>query len=151
LLDRVLAHHPFHAQTKKSNKTTEVATAPTVNVPPNLVSSSTKAVLFMVDLDVPRNNMRVTNLHWMAQNVDISQATATVPAAGGVSYRQPSPPAGDTPHRYVYLLYAQPANFAVPPQFSNLSQNRLGFDVNAFSMAAGLGAPMAANFITVQT
>jgi phosphatidylethanolamine-binding protein (PEBP) family uncharacterized protein len=105
----------------------------------------------MVDLDVPRNNMRVTNLHWMAQNVDISTTTANVPAAGGLAYKQPSPPAGDTPHRYVYLLYAQPNNFQVPAQFSNLSQNRLGFDVNAFSTATGLGAPMAANFITVQT
>jgi phosphatidylethanolamine-binding protein (PEBP) family uncharacterized protein len=132
---------------------TEVAAPPTIMVPPNMISPTTKAVLFMIDLDVPRNNARVTNLHWMARDVDLSQATAAVPAAGGVTYRQPSPPAGDTPHRYIYLLYAQPANFVVPPQFSAqmLTQNRLGFDVNAFSAAAGLAAPMAANFITVQT
>lgn len=108
----------------------------------------------MIDLDVPRQNARVTNLHWMATNVDISTAAPAIPATGGTggtSYKQPSPPAGDTPHRYIYLMYNQPANFVVPAQFMNLDKMRLGFDVNAFAMASGLGAPVAANFITVQT
>jgi phosphatidylethanolamine-binding protein len=47
-------------------------------------------------------------------------------------------------------MYAQPGNFSVPAQISNLQANRLGFDVNAFAKAGGLGTPIAANFIMVQ-
>jgi phosphatidylethanolamine-binding protein (PEBP) family uncharacterized protein len=116
-----------------------------------MMSNTAKGFVAMVDLDVPRGNQRVTNLHWLAPNVDISKANAVVPTgAGVVSYRQPSPPPGDTPHRYVYLLYSQPSNFSTPPQLANLQQNRLGFDVNAFAITTGLGPPMAANFIMVQ-
>ena len=129
----------------------ETASPPTVGVPPNMISPTAKGLLVMVDLDVPRGNSRVTNLHWLAPNVDISKANAAVPTgAGVVSYRQPSPPPGDTPHRYVYLLYAQPPNFTPPAQLATLQQNRLGFDVNAFASASGLGQPQAANFIMVQ-
>lgn len=104
----------------------------------------------MVDLDVPRQNTRVTNLHWLAPNVDVSKAQAVVPNTTTAAYLQPSPPKGDTAHRYVFLMYAQQANFSVPAQFSNVQANRIGFDVNAFAKASGLGAPVAANFIMVQ-
>ncbi|KAF2674004.1 PEBP-like protein [Microthyrium microscopicum] len=129
----------------------ETANPPTIGVPQNMISATAKGFVAMVDLDVPRGNQRVTNLHWFAPNVDISKANAVVPTgAGVVSYRQPSPPPGDTPHRYIYLMYAQPGNFTAPPQFAMLQQNRLGFDVNAFATMNGLGQPMAANFIMVQ-
>jgi phosphatidylethanolamine-binding protein (PEBP) family uncharacterized protein len=70
-----------------------------------------------------------------------------VPTTGGniVPYFQPSPPAGDPPHRYTFILYSQPANFTAPPK-----QSALGFDVNAFAKAAGLGQPKAATFMQVQ-
>lgn len=103
----------------------------------------------MVDLDVPRQNTRVTNLHWLAPNVDVSKAQAVVSATTTAKYLQPSPPKGDTAHRYVFLMYAQPANFSVPAQFSNVQANRIGFDVNAFAQSSGLGSPLAANFIMV--
>jgi phosphatidylethanolamine-binding protein (PEBP) family uncharacterized protein len=117
-----------------------------------MVSPTAKGLLVMVDLDVPRNGQRVTNLHWLAPNVDISKAQAVVPNTADVpaTYRQPSPPPGDTPHRYVYLMYAQPDGFTTPAQFKNLQATRLGFDVNAFAKAANLGPPQAANFIMVQ-
>ena len=130
---------------------TETAAPPSITIPQNMISGTAKGLLVMVDLDVPRGNKRVTNLHWLAPNVDMSNVKAAVPNAGDVvTYRQPSPPAGDTPHRYVYLLYAQPANFSPPQPVTNLQQNRLGFDVNAFATSAGLGQPVAANFIMVE-
>lgn len=46
-------------------------------------------------------------------------------------------------------MYAQQKNFSVPAQFSNVQASRIGFDVNAFAKASGLGAPVAANFIMV--
>lgn len=103
----------------------------------------------MIDLDVPRQNTRVTNLHWLAPNVDISKAQAVVSNTTTAKYLQPSPPKGDTAHRYVFLMYAQQKNFSVPAQFSNVQASRIGFDVNAFAKASGLGAPVAANFIMV--
>ena len=73
------------------------------------------------------------------------------------SYLQPSPPAGDGPHKYVVLLFAQPAGFSVPAQFANVlstadtsPQARAGFDVNAFAQAAGLGVPIGGTFFTVE-
>ena len=105
----------------------------------------------MIDLDVLRDNQRKTNLHWLAPNVDISKAVATVPTEGSiVPYRPPNPKAGDIPHRYVFLLYTQPTTFKHPLQFANVSENRIGFDMPAYAAAAGLGVPVAANFIQVQ-
>lgn len=68
----------------------------------------------------------------------------------GVSYRQPSPPRGDTPHRYVYLLYVQPEGFQAPAGLAGLERMRIGFDVKGFAGSAGLGEPVAANYIMVQ-
>jgi phosphatidylethanolamine-binding protein len=105
----------------------------------------------MIDLDVGIGGQRRTNLHWLAPNVDISNAVAKVPTEGNiVPYRPPTPPKGDTPHRYVFLLYSQPANFSNPPQFASIPQNRIGFDIVAYGTAAGLGVPLAANYIQVQ-
>ncbi|QDS73109.1 hypothetical protein FKW77_000885 [Venturia effusa] len=125
------------------------AQPPTIQVPSNMNSATGKALLVMVDLDVPRQNARVTNLHWLAPNVDVSKVQAVVPDTTTAKYLQPSPPKGDTAHRYVFLMYAQQANFSVPAQFSNVQTKRIGFDVNAFAQASGLGAPVAANFVMV--
>jgi phosphatidylethanolamine-binding protein (PEBP) family uncharacterized protein len=119
-----------------SCENSDTAQQPTINIPSNMISSTAKALLVMIDLDVPRNNQRVTNLHWLAPNVDISNAQAVVPnTAVLATYLQPSPPPGDTAHRYVYLMYAQPGNFSTPAQFQNVQKARLGFDINAFAMA----------------
>jgi phosphatidylethanolamine-binding protein len=109
----------------------------------------------MIDLDVPRNNSRTTLLHWMAPDVTTTSGTNTTlkipnPPTGGAPYLQPNPPAGDTAHRYVQLLFAQPDAFAVPASFGNLTANRVGFNLTQFMAATKLGAPLAANYIRVQ-
>jgi phosphatidylethanolamine-binding protein (PEBP) family uncharacterized protein len=69
-----------------------------------------------------------------------------VPLAQTV-YLPPSPPPGPA-HRYVLLLFAQPANLTIPPCFSNVIsvpgsdplvdlQGRVGFDLSAFLAATG--------------
>jgi phosphatidylethanolamine-binding protein len=116
-----------------------------------MISNTTKGLIAMIDLDVLRDSERKTNLHWLAPNVDISKASAIVPADGNiVPYRPPNPKAGDIPHRYVFLLYSQFASFIHPRQFANITENRIGFDINSYATAAGLGQPRAANFIQVQ-
>lgn len=109
----------------------------------------------MVDMDVPRNGTRVQLLHWLVSNVTLSSSsndntTLSIPSPGEASYRQPSPPVGDTPHAYTILLFAQPANFSVPSQFADVLQSRVFFDTSAFVAAAGLLEPVAANYFRVQ-
>lgn len=62
-------------------------------------------------------------------------------------YSRPNPPEGPLHHRYVFLLYPQPILF-LPPLFpSTLKGGRLHFNLPAFAMDYGLGAPIAGNFI----
>lgn len=136
----------------------ETARPPTVNIP--TVTSASTFVLFMIDLDVPRNNTRLTLLHWFVPSATLSgqtNNTLLVPAtnSSGASYLQPSPPVGDIPHRYVFLVFARPDNFTVPSQFAAINppsstQARIGFNISEFVAAAGLGQPLAANYIRVQ-
>ncbi|KAG8743881.1 hypothetical protein FRC10_011171 [Ceratobasidium sp. 414] len=62
-------------------------------------------------------------------------------------YMPPAPPAGSGSHRYVALLYAQPADFDY--LFLNTS-NRQHFNITEFSERSGLGTPLAGTFMTVK-
>jgi len=61
-------------------------------------------------------------------------------------YRQPTPPNTSDPHRYVFLLFAQPADF--PTSIDTPIQN---FNISAFAEEFDMGPPLAGNFITVST
>ncbi|CAO2656446.1 Nn.00g052490.m01.CDS01 [Neocucurbitaria sp. VM-36] len=129
----------------------ETAQTPTISY----ASSNTPqlGVLLMVDLDVPRNNTRVQLLHWLATSIPLTPNTPlTIPYPAPVPYLQPSPPVGDVPHAYTFVLFAQPANFSIPAQYANLTNNRVGFNTSAFVESAGLasGSVLAGNWITVQ-
>ncbi|KAF1844066.1 PEBP-like protein [Cucurbitaria berberidis CBS 394.84] len=129
---------------------------------PTRANRTQLAVLLLVDLDVPRNNTRVQLLHWLATNISIPAALAppgrqlqlslasndTNPDA--VPYLQPSPPPGDVPHSYTFVLFAQPADFALPVQYANLTGNRVGFNTSQFVTDTRLGSAVAANWFTVQ-
>ena len=112
----------------------------------------------MVDLDVPRNNTRVQLIHWIATNVtrsvpisaNTTGSSLIVPSSNPVPYLQPSPPVGDIPHSYTFILMAEPHNFTIPSQYADLADNRVGFNVSAFVEAANLTQGIAANWITVQ-
>lgn len=106
----------------------------------------------MVDSDVPRNGTRVELLHWLVSNVTVTDnATLTFPTPGEASYRPPTPPGGDVPHAYTFILYEQPDNFSIPEEFTDVLQTRVFFNTSAFVAAAGLSEPaVAANWIQVQ-
>lgn len=132
----------------------EVAQSPTIS-PPTWRSDErgqVPAVLLMVDLDVPRNNTRVQLLHWLATNVTLASNGSLAVGSSFAPYLQPSPPVGDIPHTYTFIVFAQPANFSVPAQYSNISQTRVPFDTLQFANAAGLRASdvIGANYIGVQ-
>lgn len=122
-----------------------------------------KLLLVMVDPDAPSPDAPTAAniLHWMAADLSATTAaqdfgalqgqsvlTNTTPNA--VPFAPPGPPATSSAHRYLLFLFEQPENFAVPAAFAQFNaQNRANFDLNAFMAAAGLSAPLAANFMFV--
>jgi hypothetical protein len=68
-------------------------------------------------------------------------------------YFPPSPPAGDYPHHYVFLLLEQPENFTLPANVAagvTDPMARLGFDVQAFMADAGVTTALAANYMLIE-
>ncbi|EIN14351.1 PEBP-like protein, partial [Punctularia strigosozonata HHB-11173 SS5] len=68
----------------------------------------------------------------------------TTPAIS--DFVQPSPPTNSDSHRYILLLWHQPADFptSIDPSIED-------FNVTAFAEQVGLGEPIAGNFFTVST
>jgi len=140
----------------------DTANPPTISSP--VWTTSDQAMLFMVDLDVPRNGTRVTLVHWLVPNVtkvSRNSSLLVVPNPGpdgpGAPYLQPSPPVGDIPHRYVFLLFPLPEGYELPAALSYLSPPastaaRIGTPLPDLLAAAGLEStqPLAANYIRVQ-
>ncbi|KAF2018488.1 PEBP-like protein [Aaosphaeria arxii CBS 175.79] len=128
--------------------------------PPNISSSALgsdeRGVLLIVDSDVPRNGTRVELLHWLVSNVTVnsqsnSSGALLIPGPGEAPYWQPSPPVGDVPHAYSFILFSQPDNFSIPEQFNGVLQTRVFFNVSNFVAATGLsGRALAGNYIRVQ-
>jgi len=136
----------------------ETAQAPVIRSPVGAsVSSGSFNVLLAVDLDVPRNGTRVQLIHWIATDVTLSSTgnssagtLLSIPSTNPVPYLQPSPPVGDSPHSYTFILFQQPPNFNIPSQYANLSNNRVPFNTSQFLRDAGLTTALAANYIRVQ-
>ncbi|KAF1971473.1 PEBP-like protein [Bimuria novae-zelandiae CBS 107.79] len=102
---------------------------------------------------------RGTVLHALLQDFTPSGATQngssllTTKATAPASYFGPAPPTETPkyPHKYIFLLHKQPANFAVPAAHKGAVQQRLGINWLKFIADAGLGAPVAANYLQVQS
>ncbi|KAG5636447.1 hypothetical protein H0H81_008037 [Sphagnurus paluster] len=113
-------------------------------------------VAVMVDPDAPTpQDPSISQIrHLVASDLDAAtslrgkshQLTSATPAIS--SYIPPGPPAGSDAHRYIILLYNQPAGFkdqtVVTPGTSVI-----GFNASAFAAATGLGDPIAGNFFLV--
>ncbi|RDW71806.1 hypothetical protein BP5796_07840 [Coleophoma crateriformis] len=136
----------------------QTISAPTIT-PPTGASSSSTYIVFIIDLDVPQNNTRVTIVHWIQPDMVIGSAGTLVVAANasgsGTPYEQPNPPVGDIPHRYTEVLFTQPAGFSFPAAFASINppatpRQRFGFSLPDFVSAAGLSAPLAGNYFRVQ-
>ncbi|RMZ70500.1 phosphatidylethanolamine-binding pebp [Pyrenophora seminiperda CCB06] len=138
----------------------ETAQRPTISAPVWWADEKGpgSCILLMVDLDVPRNGSRVQLIHWLALNItrssplsaNTSGAALQIPDSNPVPYRQPSPPVGDIPHSYTFVLMEQPRNFTMPEQYASLAMNRAPFNVSQFAKDANLTRPLAGTWITVQ-
>ncbi|KAI0005688.1 PEBP-like protein [Xylariaceae sp. FL0662B] len=119
----------------------------------------------MIDLDASTNfanpgaGQAATYLHTVIQDFKASGTasadgvnTLTSTATGPVAWFNPMPPAENPPHphRYTNLLWEQPDGWTVPAAASSmLQQQKVGFKVPDFITAAGLSAPIAANYFNV--
>ncbi|KAJ9606248.1 hypothetical protein H2200_009209 [Cladophialophora chaetospira] len=137
----------------------DVLDAPNAYGPADATEEATY-ILFMVDEDVDTGNgPRVQLLHYFLPNlVGIKHKLSVQPGASdattavGADYVEPGPPPGDIAYRYTLLLYPQPANFSVPAAYASFSPPanvnvRYPFNMSGLAEAAGLGQPIAANWI----
>ncbi|PVH92222.1 PEBP-like protein [Periconia macrospinosa] len=140
------------------------ANPPTIYTP-TFPQGGTGLVL-MVDQTVPINqnsplrSPRVSLIHWLAPNVTLPEnnlnnslsITNPGPNGPGITYLQPTAPVGDIAHKYNILLFTQPPGFKIPPPWNNITEvgQRFYFNITAFTDAAGLSQPLAANYFEVQ-
>jgi phosphatidylethanolamine-binding protein (PEBP) family uncharacterized protein len=93
------------------------------------------------------------NLHWLTNGVTLSgNGTATPDYASATdirSYAGPGPAEGSGAHRYVLLMYREPAEFTAPEGFAAPINDVIPFQVNEYATAAGLEL-VAANYFTVE-
>ena len=135
-------------------------TAPIAYIPANVTASSTY-VLFLIDIDVPHQGNKVPLLHWLAPNlVAQSQllvrdnAVTNASTSIGAGYIPPTHPANSGAHRYTFVLFEQPGNWAIPSAYASINPPanttaRIGFNITDFVAQSGLKSPIAANYLRV--
>nr|POF23926.1 protein d1 [Quercus suber] len=114
-----------------------------------------------LDIDAPFQSLPILGpiLHWIQPGL-ISSAgvdgSATLTASGVpavADYIGPAPPPGSGPHRYVFFLYEQPADFDAkkwaPADGKPLpTYKRMWYSLANFEKEAKLGPVIAANYFT---
>jgi hypothetical protein len=126
----------------------QVPSAPSLSFEVMKSTSDSHLTLFM-DLDVVYQGVPQVLLHWLAQ--DLAAPTLANTSANLGSYIPPGPPPGET-HRYLFLAFAQPADFALSGNIDydeNIPANRLGFDLHKFIADHELSSPAAANYFLI--
>jgi hypothetical protein len=113
----------------------------------------------MLDLDVPpmegskerRVLLHAMNTGFKATQQKISGAATLLASTdkGPAPYLPPGPPATDIPHRYVELLFKQPAKLSVKATEFMETSARIGFKLDEFMKKNELEMPLAGNFFTV--
>jgi len=86
------------------------------------------------------------NFHLVAGSRDIRNLVNSTAALS--NFQQPTPPAGSDPHRYVFLLFEQPARFN-QQKLVNATTSISNFNISQFAADVGLGNPIGGTFIRV--
>ncbi|KAJ5182694.1 protease inhibitor (Tfs1) [Penicillium capsulatum] len=122
----------------------------------NELDSSKAYLLVALDIDAPFPSFTALGpiLHWIQPNIKTTESTILGTGAPFVvNYIGPAPPPGSSPHRYIFFLYEQPADFDAskyaPPGGKKLSNwYRMRYDLDAWAAEIGLGSVVAANYFT---
>ncbi|KAI8935726.1 hypothetical protein NX059_007246 [Plenodomus lindquistii] len=117
-----------------------------------------KYLLVMIDIDGSQSSRPTTVLHALLSDYTPSGTTQngttllSTKSTSPSSYFGPAPSAGVPPtHRYVFVLHKQPDGFAVPAAYRQAVSSRFGIDWVGFVRDAGLGAPVAGNWLQVKS
>lgn len=111
--------------------------------------------MICLDLDPPFKSFAVLGpaLHWIQPGLKSSDRAGKLAYTDSYicDYAGPGPPPVSGPHRYIFLLYEQPADFDLkkyaPPAGQKVGiSKRVRYDLEAFEKEAGLGAVVAANY-----
>ena len=73
-----------------------------------------------------------------------------VDTSDAANYAGPGPAAGEGPHRYAWLLFAQPAAFHAPAGLNAPNSAPGHWNVTSYVGTSGLGNLVAASFFTVE-
>jgi len=127
-------------------------------VPPeitfNVTSPTTTYIAIGLDIDAPFPAFGPLGpiLHWIQPGLKATGSSALESSDPFVAdYIGPAPPPFGGPHRYVFFLYEQPADFDgkkyAPPDGKSLSNwLRMRFDLDDFEKKAKLGPVLAVNY-----
>jgi len=152
----------FRATPGVTKSVKETKTQPTLHLGSEYsADKNARYVAIMVDISViiPNTTTATYFLHWYQPDLALSSTgelkSNPVNAGAGpaAEYIGPVPPEGV--HGYVFLLYRQPEDYQFPGCYAGMLpvevNGRVGFDIKAFTKVAGLGMPVAANWIKVPT
>jgi hypothetical protein len=128
----------------------DVASAPTLTLTAatSSVSLAGNYTLLMVDADVVGAAANNNTRHWLLNGAALSGTTLSNATADAPEpYVGPGPAAGSGAHRYVLLVYSQPANFTSP---AGTATGIVKIDLAQYVQQAGLGPLVAATYMQVE-
>lgn len=109
-----------------------------------------------LDIDAPFPSFGILGpiLHWIQSDIKVtSEGALEFDAPFVANYIGPAPPPGSAPHRYIFFLYEQPADFDptayAPADGKKLGNwNRMRYDLDAWAEEIKLGPLVAFNYLT---
>jgi len=118
-------------------------------------TSGTSYIVISLDIDAPFPSWDGLGpiLHWNQSGFKSDPATGKLTTAAPfvANWIGPAPPPGSGPHRYIFLLYDEPAGFDpkkyAPPEGKKLGNwNRIRYNLGAFEKEVKLGPVLAFNY-----
>jgi len=133
----------------------QVQTAPTLLLEPanSSVPFTGKYTLIMADAGPPgTDETKGQTRHWLVNGATVSAGnTVSLDGATAITeYAGPAPPSGSGVHRYVIMLFVQPAMFVPPTGFNQPNMGVSVFNLEDYVTSANLGTPVAGNYLTVE-
>lgn len=132
----------------------QVAPTPTLTIigaNSSLTFTDTYTVAMVDAGPVGTDDSKGVTRHWLVNGVKITDnKTVNTNGTAITVYAGPAPPAGTGPHRYVILLFVQPANFAAPAAFSKPNMGVSVFNLSDYIKNSNLGSIIAGTYFTVE-
>ena len=128
--------------------------APKLFLPPGTSPNKTYLVVSL-DIDAPYPSCTILGpiLHWIQSGLTASTSGGELTGSAPIvaNYIGPAPPPLSSPHRYIFVLYEEPAGFnaaeRAPPNGQDFpTWQRVRFDMDKWAKEAGLGEPLSVNY-----